>query len=120
MSRTSTPMSDIVPTGTPITGEAFDRLLGELRPKLHRYAARMTGSVIDGEDVVQDAIVKAIEAFPEAGAIESVESWLVRIAHNTALDLLRRRAWQEAIRSDEDPEMIIDPTASANDRQIVA
>ena len=35
---------------------AFERLLGELRPKLHRYCARMTGSVIDGEDVVQDAL----------------------------------------------------------------
>ena len=35
----------------------FDRLLGELRPKLHRYCARMTGSVIDGEDVVQEALV---------------------------------------------------------------
>ena len=42
----------------------FDRLLGELRPKLHRYCARMTGSVIDGEDVLQEALVKAIEAFP--------------------------------------------------------
>src|SRR5262249_579743 len=40
----------------------IERLLGELRPKLHRYCARMTGSVIDGEDVVQDALVKAIEA----------------------------------------------------------
>ncbi len=40
----------------------FDRLLGELRPKLHRYCARMTGSVIDGEDAVQEALVKAIEA----------------------------------------------------------
>src|SRR5215510_12794422 len=120
MSRTSTPMSDIVPTSTPVTGEAFDRLLGELRPKLHRYAARMTGSVIDGEDVVQDAIVKAIEAFPRAGAIDNVESWLVRIAHNTALDFLRRRARQDAIRSEEDPDMIIDPIAAVDDRQIVA
>ncbi len=38
---------------------AFDRSLAELRPKLHRYCARMTGSVIDGEDVVQDALMKA-------------------------------------------------------------
>ena len=43
---------------------SFDQLLGELRPKLHRYCARMTGSVIDGEDVVQEALMKAIEAFP--------------------------------------------------------
>ena len=33
----------------------FEQLLAELRPKLHRYCARMTGSVIDGEDVLQEA-----------------------------------------------------------------
>ena len=74
--------------------EAFDRLLGELRPKLHRYCARMTGSVIDGEDVVQEALIKAIEAFDEAASIANPEGWLFRIAHNAALDLLRRRARQ--------------------------
>ena len=35
-----------------------------MRPKLHRYCARMVGSAIDGEDVLQEALVKAIEAFP--------------------------------------------------------
>src|SRR5262245_48952122 len=76
--------------------ETFDRLLGELRPKLHRYCARMTGSVIDGEDVVQEALAKAIEAFPDAGTILHAESWLFRIAHNAALDFLRRRARVDA------------------------
>src|SRR5712692_3080906 len=93
----------------PLDREAFDRLLGELRPKLHRYCARMTGSVIDGEDVVQEALVKAIEALPETGLIAYPEGWLFRIAHNAALDFLRRRARQDAARSDEDPDMIIDP-----------
>jgi RNA polymerase sigma-70 factor (ECF subfamily) len=116
---------DIQPMSIPFSRgtdarSAFDRLLGELRPKLHRYCARMTGSVIDGEDVVQEAIVKAIEAFPEAGAIVNRESWLFRIAHNAALDFLRRRARQEAIRSDQDPDMIVDPIAVVNDRQITA
>jgi RNA polymerase sigma-70 factor (ECF subfamily) len=112
-------MSESLAPGKPAR-EAFDRLLGELRPKLHRYCARMTGSVIDGEDVVQEAIVKAIEAFPEAGSIRSVESWLVRIAHNAALDFLRRRARQEAVRSDEEPDMIVDPIEAVSDRQIAA
>ena len=97
---------------------AFDRLLGELRPKLHRYCARMTGSVIDGEDVVQEALVKAIEAFPQVESIVHLEGWLFRIAHNAALDFLRRRARQEAARSDEDPDMIVDPAAAADHRQI--
>jgi DNA-directed RNA polymerase specialized sigma24 family protein len=29
-------------------------LVEEIRPDLHRYCARMTGSIADGEDVVQD------------------------------------------------------------------
>jgi RNA polymerase sigma-70 factor, ECF subfamily len=112
-------MSGQVPDAT-AAREAFDRLLRELRPKLHRYCARMTGSVVDGEDVVQEALVKAIEALPDAGPLASPESWLFRIAHNAALDFLRRRARQNAIRSDEDPDMVIDPAASVDDRQIAA
>jgi RNA polymerase sigma-70 factor, ECF subfamily len=104
----------------PGTREVFDRLLAELRPKLHRYCARMTGSVIDGEDVVQEALVKAIEALPTTGPIAHPEGWLFRIAHNAALDFLRRRARQNAIRSEEDPDMVIDPVTPVDDRQIAA
>jgi RNA polymerase sigma-70 factor, ECF subfamily len=99
---------------------AFHRLLGELRPKLHRYCARMTGSVIDGEDVVQEAIVKAIEALSKARSIVHLEGWVLRIAHNAALDFLRRRARQDATRSDEDPDMVVDPASTTDDRQIAA
>src|SRR5260370_38589978 len=44
--------------------DQFERLVGELRPKLHRYCARMTGSAVDGEDIVQDALIKALAALP--------------------------------------------------------
>ena len=47
----------------------LDSLLVRMRPRLHRYCARMTGSVIDGEDVLQDALIKAVEAFASAGPI---------------------------------------------------
>ena len=43
--------------------------ISTLRPALHRYCARMTGSVIDGEDIVQEALLKAVEAFPRAGPL---------------------------------------------------
>ncbi len=112
-------MSESTP-GAADARQVFDRLLGELRPKLHRYCARMTGSVVDGEDVVQEALVKAIEAFPQAGSIIHPEGWLFRIAHNAALDFLRRRTRQDAARSDEDPEMIVDPVTVADERQIAA
>src|SRR3984893_6221154 len=98
----------------------FEQLLAELRPKLHRYCARMTGSIIDGEDVLQDAMAKAIEAFPHAGPIAHPEGWLFRIAHNTALDFLRRRARQENVRADQDIDMIADADSEIARRQPAA
>ncbi|MGZ3409299.1 MAG: sigma-70 family RNA polymerase sigma factor [Xanthobacteraceae bacterium] len=112
-------MTDIS-VSTPDARVAFDRLLTELRPKLHRYCARMTGSVIDGEDVLQDALVKAIEAFSENPAIANPDGWLFRIAHNAALDFLRRRTRQNKMFTDEDANMIVDPVNIAEDRQAVA
>jgi RNA polymerase sigma-70 factor (ECF subfamily) len=100
--------------------EGFEQLLGEMRPKLHRYCARMTGSTVDGEDVVQEALIKAIEAFPSSGPLGRPEAWLFRIAHNVALDFLRHRARRDAARSDEDPAMIIDPASVTEDRQAAA
>jgi RNA polymerase sigma-70 factor (ECF subfamily) len=97
----------------------LDRLLADMRPKLHRYCARMVGSVIDGEDVVQDALVKAVESFP-AEPISNPEGWLFRIAHNTALDFLRRRNRQEAVRSGEEVDMIADPADTVESRQAAA
>jgi RNA polymerase sigma-70 factor (ECF subfamily) len=96
----------------------IDRLLIEMRPKLHRYCARMVGSVIDGEDVVQDALIKAVESFPASRPIGNPEGWLFRIAHNTALDFLRRRSRREALRSDEEVDMIADPADIIQRRQI--
>jgi RNA polymerase sigma-70 factor (ECF subfamily) len=107
-----------VPEPPPVAG--IDSLLAATRPRLHRYCARMTGSVIDGEDVLQDALIKAVEAFPSAGPLHNPEGWLFRIAHNTALDFLRRRARQEAIHSAEEVEMIADQLDAITSRQIAS
>jgi RNA polymerase sigma-70 factor (ECF subfamily) len=98
--------------------DELEPLLVAMRPKLHRYCARMVGSVIDGEDVLQDALIKAVEARPLAGAIQNPEAWLFRIAHNTALDFLRRRSRQEALRSAEEVEMIADELDVIASREI--
>jgi RNA polymerase sigma-70 factor (ECF subfamily) len=84
----------------------FQSLLTEIRPKLHRYCARMVGSVVDGEDIVQDAMVKAIDALPAVGTLDNPGGWLFRIAHNTALDFLRRHAREPLTRPAEDLDML--------------
>jgi len=67
-------------------------LAGALRPELHRYCARLMGSVIEGEDVVQDTFARAFVALDELPDAPPLRAWLFRIAHNRALDLLRSRA----------------------------
>ena len=83
---------------------AFEDRLKALRPRLHRYCARMTGSAIDGEDVLQDALVKALRARAEGAAVDNFEGWLFRIAHNASLDFLRQRARSTLVPLDEDIE----------------
>lgn len=102
------------------SNRAFDRVLVSLRPKLHRYCARMVGSVIDAEDIVQEAMAKAIESLPGMTEIANEEAWLFRIVHNTALDFLRQRAKQQRFNSDEDLKMIADPIDQVYQRQAAA
>src|SRR3981189_2581160 len=97
-----------------------EALLAELRPKLRRVCGAMVGSVIDGEDVLQDALIKAVEAFASAGHIGNPEGWLFKMAHNTALDFLRRRSRQEALRSGEEVDMIADQSDAVLSRQIAS
>jgi RNA polymerase sigma-70 factor (ECF subfamily) len=90
----------------------FDELVRELRPDLHRYCARMTGSVIDGEDVVQDALARAYFSLGELASLESLRPWLFRIAHHRALDF-RRRYDQRMSEPFDDAPGEGDPEASA-------
>jgi RNA polymerase sigma-70 factor (ECF subfamily) len=81
----------------------FLALAAEMRPELHRYCARLTGSVIHGEDVVQDAIAKGLAALGMLEAATPLRAWLFRIAHNRAIDLMR----SEAIRAAEPIEAAV-------------
>jgi len=72
--------------------EGLLALAAALRPELHRYCSRLMGSVIDGEDVVQDTFTQAFLALDELCEVQQLRPWLFRIAHNRALDLLRSRA----------------------------
>jgi len=69
--------------------EQFLALVAEVRPELHRYGARLTGSVIEGEDIVQETLAKAFYAMSLSADLPPLRPWLFKIAHNTAVDFLR-------------------------------
>jgi len=97
-----------------MSDDQFEVRVSEFRPRLHRYCARMIGSAVDGEDVVQDTLVKALRARDEGKAVSDVEAWLLRIAHNTCLDFLRHRSRHKVV-----PIMEVLEDASTPDPHIV-
>src|SRR5712692_1233711 len=74
---------------------AFLETITHLRPSLHRYCSRMIGSVLDGEDVVQEALFQAYRKLDSFDEDRPLAPWLFRIAHNRSVDFLRRRAVRE-------------------------
>ncbi|MGZ3448285.1 MAG: sigma-70 family RNA polymerase sigma factor [Polyangiales bacterium] len=78
-----------VPANLAEAREQFLVMVEGVRPELHRYCARLTGSVIDGEDIVQDTLAKAFYALSLSPEVPALRPWLFRIAHNTALDFLK-------------------------------
>lgn len=91
-----------------------------MRPRLHRYCARIVGSAFEGEDVVQEALVRALQAWPMAGEIRQPQAWLLRIAHNAALDALRRKKRQGWLEPETALDDLPDHTAAADTRVAAA
>src|SRR5204862_7310226 len=91
--------------------EQFLALVAEVRPELHRYCARLTGSVIEGEDIVQDTLAKAFYGLSLLVEMPPLRPWLFRIAHNTALDFLKSHGKKYV-----EPRADLDDVASFEDK----
>jgi len=96
----------------------FLALVDHVRPELLRYCARMTGSVADGEDVVQETLARACFELPQLKDLPLIRPWLFRIAHHRAIDHWRH----EARRTSEPLEAALDiaDAAALEPDQVVA
>jgi RNA polymerase sigma-70 factor (ECF subfamily) len=61
-----------------------------VRPRLHRFCARMCGSSFDGEDVVQETLAEAFYNLASLKDASRFEPWIFRIAYHKCVDFLRR------------------------------
>jgi len=100
-------------SNAPNPNDALAARIVALRPALHRYAARMVGSALDGEDVVQEAVARAIGALGHAPPQGDAAAWLFRITHNAAIDFLRSRERASAEREVADDDMVSDSDDAA-------
>src|SRR5215213_5030230 len=83
--------SDLMQAAQAGDDEAFGRLVEPHRGELHAHCYRMTGSLHDADDALQDALLRAWRGLARFEGRSSVRSWLYRIATNTSLDLIARR-----------------------------
>src|SRR2546429_1538360 len=74
---------------------AFLETVSAVRSPLHRYCTRMTGSRLDGEDLVQETLFEAYTKIETLDDARRLKPWLFRIAHNRCIDFLRRRDVRE-------------------------
>ena len=81
-------------TGTD-THRAIDAVWRIESARLIAGLARLVGDVGIAEDLAQDALVAALERWPEAGVPDNPGAWLMATAKHRAIDLLRRRTLLE-------------------------
>ena len=77
--------------------------LVKLIPRLRQFALALTGSRADGDDLVQDALERALKRLEQWQVGTRLDSWLFRIAQNAWIDQVRTRRSRSRVVS-EDPD----------------
>jgi RNA polymerase sigma-70 factor (ECF subfamily) len=77
-----------------------------VRPRLHRFCARMCGTTFDGEDVVQETLAEAFYNIASLKDPSRFEPWLFRIAYHRCIDFIRReRRHQDDVAFEEEHDV---------------
>lgn len=88
----------------------FDELFEGLYDKIYRYAYTILLSKEDAEDVVAETFISAYRSYDSFNIEKaSPQTWLVTIAHNTAVNLVRSAAHRKLVTVEACPERI-DPS----------
>lgn len=82
---------------------AFEQIVRRYQRPMVNLIARITGDRDRAEDLAQDAFVKAFRSLAAFDTTRRLSSWLFRIAHNTAVDAMRRPR-RQTVSIDSPPE----------------
>jgi RNA polymerase sigma-70 factor (ECF subfamily) len=72
---------------------AFDSIVSRYEAALLRYAARIVGDPDAAQDIIQNTFIRLFRKWEERlEPSPQVSSWLYRVAHNCAVDHMRRES----------------------------
>jgi RNA polymerase sigma factor (sigma-70 family) len=69
----------------------FEKLTYSIKDKLYRFSLRITGNVMEAEDVVQEVFFKIWEKRDQMTDIQNPEAWCMTLTKNLSLDKLRSK-----------------------------
>jgi RNA polymerase sigma-70 factor (ECF subfamily) len=72
--------------------EAFAALVAPFRRELRAHCYRMSGSLVDADDLLQDSLVRAWRGLAGFEGRSSLRTWLYRVTTHACLDGLERRS----------------------------
>lgn len=95
-----------------LTGDQIAALYHEWRPQLFRYIRSMNLSRHETEEIIQETFMRLTKQLLKVNNIENVQGWIVRVAHNLAVDQIRKNERDPSDASDQTAafERRIDPT----------
>jgi RNA polymerase sigma-70 factor (ECF subfamily) len=70
---------------------AFEQIVRRYQRPVLSLLVRLTGDRALAEDLAQDTFIKAVRSLAAFDVSRRLSAWILRIAHNTAIDALRRR-----------------------------
>lgn len=77
-----------------LDGETREKILAlydDYRPRLFRYLASLHLGRDSADEVIQETFMRLTAELLKANEIENVQGWIVRVAHNLAIDLLKKQ-----------------------------
>lgn len=72
-------------------GGDFENFFKEILPRAYRVAFRILGNETDAEDAAAEALARAHASWKKVGRLSYRDAWVLRIAANVAVDMVRRK-----------------------------
>ena len=81
--------------------QLFREIIQRYQSKLIRYVEYLVGDIDQAADIVQESLIKAFQNLQSFNTKKKFSSWIYRIAHNQAMNVVTRQkkhqSWDETV-----------------------
>lgn len=90
--------------------DEFEKYIERYQDDMFRFAKSIVGNSVDGEDAVQEAVIKAYQKVDNLRSKDKFKAWIFCILSHECYKILNKRNRQELTETGEIPEQIVNET----------